>query len=188
MKTTLTALAITIALSFAAIADPAKRCAFGAIQFGESSEAAQSHLQSIITTAKKPLTVSDAFTKLTGNGAKFPPRLANRYSKVMVTVTIPREPLLSWVMLQTQPHEAPSYQGQTHDDWETLRDMCNAKFGQPTTTMDMPNMENLGMGFNATDTWELGTLHLRVTLGINQFGTAENPRHSITVRVQDTTP
>lgn len=170
-------------------ANEAKHQAYGILQFGDTTAEARAHFEKIIAglnaTTKRQSTTADVEHHFITNGSKVPPHLSSKFSKVTVALVITEEPTLSAIRLQTNNIVPANYNTEARDAWEVLRDICNAKFGQPTSTVpSMPAAETFTQGSVPTDTWQQDTV--KVTLSIRAVGKDAQRHYSVVLDAQDT--
>lgn len=161
----LAALLLSLVLSASAQvpASPAKRQAFGPIQFGDTLPEAQEHLKLLIDgmNQRKQMTptVNDALRDFIVPGSKYPPKLAPRYAKTVVSVNMGSKYPLSSIEVKS---EQVADEAKIKADWETLRDIANSKFGIPAKTTPFGSAKADARHFAETDIWKFNGLEIRL--------------------------
>lgn len=161
-------LALTLLASTYA-AEPVKRQAFGPIQFGEPQADAEAHLRIVLDDLNKrraeSLTAADVARNFITSETRQPPTLAAQYDKTAIALNMAAGYPLTTIAIQTQ------FTGETAKlkaDWEVLRDVAVSKFGPPTTSTPLPELQGLKRGIVTTDEWTTAN-GIKIVLALHVF-------------------
>lgn len=177
-------LALLVAVS--SFAESPKKQAFGPLNFGDTPQEAKANLEKLLSGYKSPMTAADAQKHLVTSTVKSPATLAGKQKSLTINLRMSPAASMNWVEVESYPQQHAANYQDVRAAWEILRDICQSKFGQPTTTSTFPPVASLvGKSFTfPTDVWDLPGM--KVTVGVKFLNVPGNPDYTATIRVEDT--